>query len=196
MAVCDHANNGSTYFDAIGPDELMVTEATVKPRPMLSPNFILSAPLRIETPDGSGTVVANQMFSVRASLLNKGGYGDGSFALVFFNRDEEMIGNSNIVPFTLDRQEGGDLVITHKLNVPPGQYGVILTSVKGLEAEAIGPDMNNGLVFNVSGPTSVTGIEADDTDTQEQWYDLSGRPVQPQSSGIYVSRSGRKIIVK
>ncbi len=196
VAVCDHANNGSTYFDAIGPDELMVTEATVKPRPMLSPNFILSAPLRIETPDGSGTDVANPMFSVRASLLNKGGYGDGSFALVFFNRDEEMIGNSNIVPFTLDRQEGGDLVITHKLNVPPGQYGVILTSVKGLEAEAIGPDMNNGLVFNVSGPTSVTGIEADDTDTQEQWYDLSGRPVQPQSSGIYVSRSGRKIIVK
>lgn len=197
VAVCDHSNSGSTYFDAIGPDELMVTEATVKPRPLLSPNFVLSAPLRIETPDGSGNVVANQMFSVRASLLNKGGYGDGSFALVFFNRDEEMIGNSNIVPLTLDRQESGDLVITHKLNVPPGQYGVILTSVKGLEAQAIGPDMNNGQVFNVSAPTSVTDIKVTgETDAGEQWYDLSGRPVRSPASGIYISRSGRKIIVK
>lgn len=198
VAVCDHENANKNYFDAIGPDELMVTDATIKPRPLLSPNFILSEPLAIETADGSETVMANQMFSVRANLLNRGGYGDGSFALIFFNRNEEMIGNSNIMPLSLDRQESKDLVIAHKLNVPAGQYGVVLAQVKGLEATAVGPSIHNGLTFNVGTSTAITEIEVtDDPATgEEEWYDLSGRSVRQRASGIYISKSGKKIFVK
>ena len=166
--------------------------------PLLSPNFILSEPLAIETADGSETVMANQMFSVRANLLNRGGYGDGSFALIFFNRNEEMIGNSNIMPLSLERQESKDLVIAHKLNVPAGQYGVVLAQVKGLEATAVGPNIHNGLTFKVGTSTAIAEIEVtDDPDaSEEEWYDLSGRSVRQRTSGIYISKSGKKIFVK
>lgn len=196
VAVCDHENAYKNYFDAIGPDELMVTDATVKMRPLLEPNFVLAGPLSIETPDGSGVVEPNRMFSVRARVTNRGGYGDGSFALIFFNRDEEMIGNSNIVPLSLDRLKSGDLIITHKLNVPPGQYGVVLASVKGLEAEAVGPNANNGLVFDVSAPAAIVDVKVSGSSAEDTLYDLSGRPVRNVSSGIYLSKSGRKIFVK
>lgn len=198
VAVCDHENAAKNYFDAIGPDELMVTDATVKTRPLLSSNFQLVAPLEIVPADGASAIEPNRLFTVKARLINRGGYGDGSFALIFFDRDEQMIGNSNIVNLSLDRLKTGELNISHALNVPPGQYGVLLASVNGLEASAVDPVNNNGLTFFVSAPTGIvhvgeeTGSAGGD---DEPCYDLAGRPVKHPAPGIYVTRSGRKILV-
>lgn len=196
VAVCDHSNSASNYFDAIGPDELMVTDATVNPRPLLAPNFTLTEPLKLETSDGTDVVSPNRMFSVRAQLYNMGDYGDGSFALIFFNRAEEMIGNSNIMPLSLGRRKKGELVIAHKLNVPAGEYAVVLASVHGMEASAVGPTTFNGLTFMVGAPTGIEDVERDGISAGEQWYDLSGRPVIRPVSGIYVSKTGKKFFVK
>lgn len=193
VAVCDHSNAASSYLDAVGPDSLMVTKTRVFSKPLNDPAFVLDAPLQMDTTN----VRPNQMFSVKATLKNNGGYGNGDFALIFFNRAEEMIGNSNIIPFTLAGNESADIVITHKLNVPAGQYAVILAKVNGQEATLVGPANNNGKVFNVvSAETGIDDVEAADMNTEETWYDLSGSPVEHLKPGIYISASGKKILVK
>lgn len=198
VAVCDHSNSTSSYLDAIGPDSLMVSKARVLMTPAEEPEFVLDAPLQLETTNESTDVYTNQMFSVRAILKNNGGYGDGDFALIFLNRDEEVIGNSNIVPLTLGEGETCDLVITHKLNVPAGLYGVVLTKVTGLQATPVGPNSNNFKVFGIINPpsTSINDVKDPDNNADERWYDLSGHPVKHFKPGIYISSSGKKKIVR
>lgn len=194
VAVCDHSNSADSYLDAIGPDSMMVSKARVIAKPLAEPEFVLDSPLQLEATD----VYSNQMFSVRACLKNSGGYGDGDFALIFFNRDEEVIGNSNIVPFTLDEGETGDLIITHKLNVPAGQYGVALAKVTGLQATPVGPNSNNFKVFNIIVPpsTGITDTVGTDNKPDGHWYNLSGHPIEHFKPGIYVSSSGKKKVVR
>lgn len=193
VAVCDHSNAASNYLDAVGPDSLMVTRTRVFAQPLQDPQFVLDAPLQMDITE----VRPNQMFTVKATLKNTGGYGDGDFALIFLNRAEEVIGNSNIIPFTLDGNETTDLVITHKLNVPAGQYAVILAKVNGLEATLVGPGSNNGKIFNVIDPnTGITDIEDSGNTTEGHWHNLAGQPVKPLRPGIYISPSGKKILVK
>lgn len=193
VAVCDHSNAASNYLDAVGPDSLMVTRTRVFAQPLQDPQFVLDAPLQMDITE----VRPNQMFTVKATLKNTGGYGDGDFALIFLNRAEEVIGNSNIIPFTLDGNETTDLVITHKLNVPAGQYAVILAKVNGLEATLVGPGSNNGKIFNVIDPNrGITDIEDSGNTTEGHWHNLAGQPVKPLRPGIYISPSGKKILVK
>jgi len=158
VAVCDPYNAQDSYLDAIGPDELMVTEANISNTPILSPRFALAGPLTIAATDGSETLEPGEMFTVTAPMLNSGGYGDGDFALVFFNRAEENIGNSNVVPLSLGMRQQRDLEISHRLNVPPGQYGVVLAQVRGNEASAVAPASYNGRVFDLVAPTGLVTV--------------------------------------
>lgn len=193
VAVCDHSNAAGTYLDAVGPDSLMVATTRVFAKPSKDPEFVLDAPLQMDVAD----VRPNQMFSVKATLKNNGGYGDGEFALIFINRAEEVVGNSNIIPFTLDENKTADIVITHKLNVPAGQYAVVLAKVQGLEAAAVGPSNNNGKIFNVVNPqTGISDVEDCGDTPEECWYNLAGQQARHLRPGIYISPSGKKMLVK
>lgn len=200
VAVCDPTNALSSYLDAIGPDSLMVTEATVLRRPFLDPAFELAGPMTIAALDGSADIAPGELFTVTAPIVNKGGYGDGDFALIFFNRAEEIIGNSGVVPLAAAPRATTDLRISHRLSVEPGQYGVMLARVEGINAYAVGPATYNGLTFGIVQPTPVTTIEVSASLTDvytpdgrrvrrgvERSHALDGLP-----GGIYVV-GGRKI---
>lgn len=162
VAVCDHENAQKTYYDAIGPDSLMVTQAPVKIRPFLDGDFNLTTPLTITPANGSGTIEANRPFTVTAELTNKGGYADGAFAVLFLNRAEEVIGNTNITYLSLNTREKKTLQFTHKLNVEPGQYAAILTMVnENNEASPVQPAENCAVVFDVHQSTGITSTETD-----------------------------------
>ncbi len=162
VAVCDHENAQKNYFDAIGPDSLMVTEASIKNRPFLDGDFSLTAPLTIASTSGSEIIEANRPFTITAELTNKGGYADGSFAVLFLNRAEEVIGNTNITNISLNTREKKTLQFIHKLNVEPGQYAAILTMVNdNNEASPVLPAENCAIVFDVHQPTGIASAQAD-----------------------------------
>ncbi len=162
VAVCDHENAQKNYFDAIGPDSLMVTQEKIKPHPMLAGNFSLTSPITIAATDGSETIEANKPFTITAELTNKGGYDDGAFAVLFLNRSEEVIGNTNITYLSLSTLEKKTLQFTHKLNVEPGQYAAILATVnENNEASPVLPAENCAIVFDVHQPTGIAAAEAD-----------------------------------
>ena len=198
VAVCDHSNSANSYLDAVGPDSLMVAQANVLEKPARDPGFFLQSPLQLTTAGGAATSIQpNQMFSVKATLKNRGGYGDGDFALIFVNSFGMMVGNSNIIPFTLGERESADIEIVHKLNVSAGQYTVILARVSGQEAKAVGPSFSNSLTFDVvDSPTGITDVEDSDMKPADCWYNLAGQKSKHLSPGIYISASGRKMLVK
>lgn len=160
VAVANLNPDNLNYMEAIGPDELMVTEATINAKPRFPGTFRLTEKLSIAPMDGGTTIRPNSLFKVTASLRNSGGYADGSFALIFFNRQEENIGNSNVANLSINMLQTKQLDIAHSLNVEPGQYGVILASVSGNEATAVEPAAMNGLTFYVSVPTGITDVTA------------------------------------
>lgn len=155
VAVCDSSNSSSSYLTPIGPDELMVTQTTIQKEPALAPNFRLTGAMTIAPIDGSTTISTNEQFTVNAKITNMGGYADGKFAVVFFNRAEEMIGNSNIVEASVGSLKTAELTITHRLNQPAGQYAAILTSVSGDEATAIYPAEYNAITFTLTEATEI-----------------------------------------
>lgn len=197
VAVCDHSNSANSFLDAIGPDSLMVKRAQVLREPDQEPAFVLDSPLQMETVSGTADVQANQMFTVKATLKNNGGYGDGDFALIFINRAEEVIGNSNIIPFTLDAGATGDIAITHKLNVPTGLYAVVLAKVNGLEASPVGPNAHNGKIFSIiNQQTGIDDVTDPGNEAEGHWFNLAGQPAKLLKPGIYISASGKKKRVK
>lgn len=164
VAVCDSTNNTANYLTPIGPDELMVTEATIKTEPFLAENFILTDEVTIKNDKGSSFIEAGQIFTISAPLTNKGGYADGKFSALIFNRSGEMIGNSNIAELSLETNEKKELQIAHRLNEAVGQYGIILASVSGINATEIYPSQYNRSTFwliaasNVNSPNQENEI--------------------------------------
>lgn len=211
VAVADLKNANSSYLDAIEPENPKVTQGVVRSRPIFGGNFQLTGPLTVVTEDGAASVTANSLFSVKAPLTNKGGYADGKFALIFFNRAEENIGNSTIVDLSLAAGGKATLDIAHVLNVDPGQYGVVLASVEGNKATAISPSNYNALTFYVVAPTGIGNVEtaapriavavsagqmsvvADKAISRLDIYDTAGRRVhtsQPAATAANLSTAG------
>lgn len=161
-----HNTSGGTpegiqyYFDAIGPDEMMVTQATLKSAPFLPAQFSMTAPLTITADDGSNVAKRNELFTITTRVTNNGGYGDRNYALIFVNRQEEVLENTSIINVIADSKEEKELKFTHRLNREPGQYGIILAEVSGSNATAVESEYN-GLVFNLTAPTGIHDVNAD-----------------------------------
>ncbi|WP_455587775.1 thiol protease/hemagglutinin PrtT [Bacteroides sp.] len=155
VAVCDVDNAWSQrWWDAIGPDEFRIAEATVLAEPA-DPDYKLQSLVKVTAPDGSKNIYPNSNIVVSAKIKNTGGYGDGSFALLFFNDQNQGVGNSNIFELSLDQNETKEIKITHKLTYPTGQYGVLLASVEGLNAYPLLPQIFNRTVFRIIQGTGV-----------------------------------------
>lgn len=155
VAVYDHTNRRSNTFHAIGPDEFQVTQVTILPEPA-APNFTLVNTVKVTAQDGSAKIGVNESIIVNAKINNLGGYGDGKFALLFFNDQNEMVGNSSIVELSLESKKMDNLKFTHKLMYPAGQYGVLVASVDGVNATPLTPQQFNRTTFWI---TQGTGIE-------------------------------------
>lgn len=155
VAVYDDTNRRNTYFDPIGPEDVQVTQVTVLPEPA-QPKFTLVNSVKVTALDGSATIGVNESIVVNAKISNMGGYGDGNFALLFFNVQNEMIGNSSVVGLSLDALKSENLKFTHKLAYPVGQYGVLVASVDGVNAIPLTPQQFNRTTFWI---TQGTGIE-------------------------------------
>lgn len=155
VTVYDYTNRRKNDFDAIGPDEFRVTQVTILPQPA-DPVFSLVKNVEVTALDGSATIGVNETITVTAKINNLGGYGDGKFALLFFNDKNEMLGNSSIIELSLESKRMGNLKFTHKLAYPAGQYGVLVASVEGVNAKALTPQQYNRTTFWI---TQGTGME-------------------------------------
>lgn len=192
VLVHDPENALSTKFDAVGPEPFLVTKATVSPEPA-APNFRLSRAITIEAADGSAEITPNEPFTVTCGLSNSGGYGDGLFALIFFNRAEEQVSQSAIYPLSLGRLKVGELKVTHRLNQPAGEYAVILCRVEGNMAEGVEPADKNGMPFAISIPAAIAPIpETSPAQHPVRWFDLDGRPASSAATGLRISTGGTK----
>lgn len=158
VAIHDATNNYGTYFDPIGPDSLMVQTATIKPEPE-EPIFELTDPIYVKPAAGEILLRPNQLLHFRAPLRNVGGYGDGDFAMLFFDRSETLLGNTNVVSVSMDAGEEREVEIVHKLNYPAGQYGMIFASVNGNEASIVEPAEHNAMVFRLYAPVGLNTAE-------------------------------------
>lgn len=155
IAVYDETNRRSNVFHPIGPDVFKETQVTILPKPA-DPNFTLANTVKVSALDGSATIGVNGTIVVNTKINNLGGYGDGKFALMFFNNQNELIGNSSIVELSLESMRMSDLKITHKLTYPAGQYGIIVASVDGINATPLLPEQYNRTTFWI---TQGTGVE-------------------------------------
>ena len=161
VAVCDSTNSNASYLTPIGPDELMVTETTVNAKPIFPAMFQLNGAISIKAQDGSSNIHPNDLFTVTAPITNKGDYDDGEFAAVFFNRAEQMVGNSAVSALSLGRNETKELKITHRLNAPIGQYAVIIASVTGDQATELQPYEYNAMSFWLRTPSDISSLNDD-----------------------------------
>ena len=203
VAVCDVDNAWSTrWWDSIGPGEFEVTSATVLDEPA-APIYNLWSTVTVTARDGSDKIYPNTSIVVSSKIKNSGGYGDDSFALLFFNDQNQLVGNSNIVELSLEKGETKDIRIVHKLTYPAGQYGVLLSSVNELVANPLGPDFLNRTTFWIIQDTGSeeTAIESSvlscyvnqdllclETDCEMEnvkMIDLSGRVVRSASATGY-----------
>lgn len=184
VAVCDSTNSSRSFLTPIGPDELMVTEAKVNAKPIFPGMFQLNGVITVTAQDGSTTIHPNDLFTVTAPITNKGDYADGEFAAVFFNRAEEMVGNSAVSALSLGRDETKELKITHRLNEPVGQYAVIIASVTGDEATELRPYEYNAMSFWLRTPSDISTLNDD------------GITVATQGDNLYVKAQTPIYIIK
>ena len=156
VVVCDVDNAWSNrWWDAIGPNEFKVTDATILDEPA-DPVYKLWSSVTAVAQDGSNNIYPNSNIVVTSKIKNSGGYGDGSFALIFFTDQNQVVGNSNVVELSLEKNETKEIQIVHRLTYPVGQYGVLLASVDGQYADVLLPEFLNRTTFRI---IQDTGIE-------------------------------------
>lgn len=120
MVVCDVDNAWSNrWWDAIGPNEFKVTDATILDEPA-DPVYKLWSSVTAVAQDGSNNIYPNSNIVVTSKIKNSGGYGDGSFALIFFTDQNQVVGNSNVVELSLEKNETKEIQIVHRLTYPRG----------------------------------------------------------------------------
>ncbi len=154
VAVCDFENAQQSYLDAIGPDNLMVTDANLLAQPE-DGRFLLTAPISVIAEDGGLYIYPNQYFNINAEICNEGGYDDADFLVVFFNRAEEMVGNTNPVGVSLGRGEKKSLQFSYRLNTLSGQYAAVLATVNNESvATPVEPVDYCSTVFKLAMPLS------------------------------------------
>lgn len=66
-----------------GPNEFKVTDATILDEPA-DPVYKLWSSVTAVAQDGSNNIYPNSNIVVTSKIKNSGGYGDGSFALIFY----------------------------------------------------------------------------------------------------------------
>lgn len=120
------------------------------------PGYKLWSSVTAVAQDGSNNIYPNSNIVVTSKIKNSGGYGDGSFALIFFTDQNQVVGNSNVVELSLEKNETKEIQIVHRLTYPVGQYGVLLASVDGQYADALLPEFLNRTTFRI---IQDTGIE-------------------------------------
>lgn len=156
VAVCDVDNAWSNrWWDAIGPNEFKVTDGVILAEPD-APVFSLASTVKIAAANGSSTIGVNESVVITTRISNTGGYGDGKFAVLFFNDKNEYLGNSSILELSIDSRKLASFKLTQKLSYPAGQYGILVASVSGNNAIPMLPEMFNRTTFWI---TQGTGIE-------------------------------------
>lgn len=104
-----------------------------------------------------------------------------------FNKHGLMI-NKDFKGFTLSC-EGGTVSADGK------EFKALKDGVFGLKATYNG--ITTAIPVKIGTGAAVEGIEADVADANQKWYDLQGNPVNDITvPGVYVSSTGKKIIVK
>ncbi len=193
VAVCDSTNSNASYLTPIGPDELMVTEAKVNAKPIFPAMFQLNGAISIKAQDGSSNIHPNDLFTVTAPITNKGDYDDGEFAAIFFNRAEQMVGNSAVSALSLGRNETKELKITHRLNAPIGQYAVIIASVTGDQATELQPYEYNAMSFWLRTPNDISSLNDDGITVATQGNDLYVGSTTPMNMIEVYDTEGRTV---
>ncbi len=193
VAVCDSTNSNASYLTPIGPDELMVTETTVNAKPIFPGMFQLNGAVTVTAQDGSDVIHPNDIFTVTAPITNKGDYDDGELAAIFFNRAEQMVGNSAVSALSLGRNETKELKITHRLNAPIGQYAVIIASVTGDQATELQPYEYNAMSFWLRTPSDIGSLNDDGIMVATQGNDLYVGSTTPMNMIEVYDTEGRTV---
>ena len=93
--------------------------------------------------------------------------------------------------------EDASVLTLQLLDGKAGFYKYTSDMLNGFKAYITGDDANfavNGFSFNTGGTTGVDGVKTERKN--EVFYDLNGRMVTYPSKGIYVTASGKKVLLK